>query len=358
VIDSAGINGFNQEYQEAMNQLGVLTFSSTEAGLPNEFYRRNAPLAWAFYPDLEHWQELYLSYVCQKVAPYPVRRYGNPPGEGAPNGEPRKFGMYYPIDQGEPGLQRFGDMMVDELGKCGVEPVVATYSNTGFAVDSNDRGTEAVEAVARFQQEGVTTVLYVGTETRFSNALDSVKYYPEIVIAGDLENDNNFIGRVNNQNAWANAWAMTYHIRINRLEDAPGYRAYKEGNPNGDDFGGVISRDYYRDNFHMFQGIQVAGPKLTPESIDKGFHAIPERESNDPYTPAFFFDPGDYTATKDAAEQWWDPDGVPTGGNQPGCWRMVNQGLRSLAGKWRGKDDVFRNPSDPCTGFGGSINTR
>ncbi|MGH2760365.1 MAG: hypothetical protein ACRDKJ_12510, partial [Actinomycetota bacterium] len=250
------------------------------------------------------------------------------------------------------------EALIDDLADCGVDPIPSTYSKSGYAVDSDDTGTEAIEAVARFRDAGVTTVLYVGTETRFGNAADAIKWYPEIVVAGDLENDNNFIGTVQNQNAWRNAWAMTYHVRINRLEDSPGYRAYKEGYPSGDDFGGVFARDQYRDVFQLFQGIQVAGPRLTPASVNKGFHAIPERASTDPFTPAFYFDPDDYTSTKDGAEQWWDTNGRTATSNQPGCWRMVREGRRFLAGNWEGGDDAFRDRADPCTAFGGSIRQR
>ena len=364
VIDAATFNGFNQEYQSALTRLGVLTFSSTEAGLPGEFFRQNAPLGWGFWPDVEHWEDLYASYVCQKVKPYPVSRFGT--RSGAPNGQPRKFGIFYPQDIDEPGISLFADLLLDDLADCGVHPIEATYPESGWAVDSADSGTEATEAVARFQSEDVTTVLYLGVEGRFTNAADAVRYYPELVIAGELDNDNNFIGQTQNQNVMRNAWAMTFHIRINRLEDSPGYRAYKEGDPAGAanpaDSAGVSARDQYNDHFMLFQGIQVAGPKLTPERVDEGFHAIPERSSTSPYSPAFFFDEGDFSSVKDAMEQWWDPGGRSRGGgtpsNRPGCWRVVREGTRFQAGRWEGKDDVFRNPNDPCTGFDGSIKIR
>jgi hypothetical protein len=109
----------------------------------------------------------------------------------------------------------------------------------------------------------------------------------------------------------------------------------------------------------LFGAIQVAGPRLTSRSIDQGYHAIPEHQSTSPYSPALFFDPGDYTFVKDAAEQWWDPQGQappgsPTSG-KPGCWRMTREGARSLAGRWPKGDDVFRRPNDPCTGYDGTI---
>ena len=359
VIDHATFNGFNAEYQQAMTQLGVLSFASTEGSLPASFYREVAPLAWAFYPDIEHWSEMYASYVCQKVLPFPVRRFNQ--GNGSPNGEKRKFGMWWTNDPATPDLTYFADITREKLIKCGVDIAEeATFSHSGFAVDGNDTGTEATQAAARFSSRGVTTILYMGgVETRLSAAADGARYYPEIIIAGDLDVDSNAIGRLQNQNVWRNAWGQTFHVRINRLEDSPGFRAYKEGDPGGDDAAGLFARDSYRDIFMLYQAIQVSGPKLTPEKIDAGFHAIPERASTDPFVAAFFFDSGDYTSVKDSAEQWWDPNGRPVGGGaQPGCWRMVREGKRYLAGDWEGGDVAFKNADDPCTAYGGSFRLR
>ena len=359
-IDGATFGGFNQEFDEAMAQLGVLVFSSAESGLPAALYRKNAPLAWGFFPDVEHWAALYSTYLCQKVVPNPVHRYGNPSGVGPPNGAKRKFGLWYTVDPGAKPVTMFANLVKQQTSKqCGLTGVEATYSRDGYAVDAGDTGTEGAEAAAKFQQSGVTTILYLGgTETRLAEALDAIKYYPEIVVAGNLSNDNNFIGQVQNQNAWRNASVMTFHVRINRLEDSPGWRAYKEGDPSGDRNSGVWARDQYRDHFMLFQGIQLAGPKLTPQSVDKGFHAIPPRLSSNPYSPALYFDAGDYTMMKDAMEGWWDPEGRSTGSNQPGCWRLVSAGRRYTAGHWPHKQDVFLNPADPCTAYGGSIRAR
>jgi hypothetical protein len=364
VLDEATFGGFNEEYDTAMNQLHVLTFSSSQGSLPNSYYRTNAPLSWGFYPDVEHWAALYSTYVCKKVAPYPVSHYGNPPGAGPPNGAKRKYGLWYTVDPGAPQFTTFAQLVKTQLRtQCGITGVDATYSRDGYAADSGDTGTEGAQGAAKFQGAGVTTVLYLGgTETRFSDSADAVRYYPEIVVAGNLANDNNFIGSVQNQNVWQNASASIYRVRINRLQDAPGYRAYKEGDPSGDDSAGVVARDEYRDNFMLFQGIQIAGPRLSPESVDQGLHAIQPQLSTSPYAPALYFDGGDYTMMKDAMQGWWDPQGHPfnpTGGAQvPGCWRLGVQGKRYTAGHWPAGDDAFRDRNDPCDGGGGSIRTR
>jgi hypothetical protein len=149
---------------------------------------------------------------------------------------------------------------------------------------------------------------------------------------------------------------------MNRLQDSPGYTAFREGNPRGDDLAAFYAREAYPDHFMLFGAIQVAGPRLTSRSVDQGYHAIPPHQSSGPYSAALFFDPGDYTFVKDSAEQWWDPQGQPPTGaatsTKPGCWRMTRSGRRSLAGQWPKGDDVFTNRSDPCTGYGGTISFR
>jgi hypothetical protein len=362
VLDEATFGGFNQDYDTAMAQQKVVVFSSTLGSLPGSYYRKTAPLSWAFFPDVEHWAALYSSYVCQKVAPNPVSHYGNPPGVGPPNGTKRKFGIWYTVDPGATKFTEFARLVMSEIKtQCGIVPVEATYSHDGYATDASDTGTEGAQAAAKFQGAGVTNVLYAGgTETRFSNSTDAIHYYPEIVLAGNLANDNNFIGQVQNQNSWQNASVMSYVIRVHRLEDAPGYRAYKEGDPSGDRGGGSFAADDYRDHFMLFQGIQVAGPRLDPQTIDQGFHAIQPKLSSNPYSPALYFDAGDYTMMKDGMEGWWDPQGHPdSGGNgQPGCWRLPLGGKRFTTGHWPPGDDAFKHPDDPCTNYGGSIRVR
>ena len=357
VMDETEDGGYNVEFATALAQLGVLSFSSALGSLPNTFYRKVAPLAWGFYPDIEHWAAQYGSYVCQKVAPYPVRRFGNPPGAGPPNGQRRRFGLWWTTDQGRPEYRQFADLVKQKLRKCHANVVSeATTSYSGYSVNGADRGTEAAQAVAKFQQANVSTVIYMtGEEGRFSAAAGAVHYYPEIVVAGDLVTDGFFAMSFQDQDVWQNAWGTTFALREGRSEETPGYRAYKEGDPSGDNTAGYYGAIYYRDYFMLLTGIQVAGPRLTPTKIDEGFHAIPEKSSDNPYVAALYFDANDYTSVKDSAEQWWDPHATESenGGATPGCYRMVNQGRRSLADKWTGGDQAFRNPSDPCNQYNG-----
>jgi hypothetical protein len=361
VIDQAGFGGNNEAYTQAMAGRGVLTFSSTEATLRNAFYRESRPLSWGFWPDVEHWADQYSTYVCTKVAPYPVSHYGRNQGQGAPNGQPRKYGLFYTNDPDEPGLQHFAALVKEQLRqRCNVTGVERSFPESGYTVDGSDTGADQTQTAVAFQQNEVTTILYLGgVESKLSAALAAQQYYPEIVLAGDLSNDHNFVGTFQNQDSWKNAWATTFHIRKGKREETPGFQAYKEGYPSGPhQRDGGRAEEYYFDHFMLFVGIQAAGPRLIPEQVEAGFHAIPERASSDPFVAAFYFDPNDYTAVKDSAEQWWSVTDRPPGSNEPGCWKMVREGRRFIAGTWPAGDDAFVNQADPCTGFSGGINLR
>src|SRR5207302_8019824 len=99
----------------------------------------NAPLSWAFYPDIEHWAAMYSSYVCQKVAPFPVRHYGSASGAGAPNGQKRKYGFWSTTDPAYSSLRLFSTLVKKQLAACGVIPTAEhTFSVNGYVQNAND----------------------------------------------------------------------------------------------------------------------------------------------------------------------------------------------------------------------------
>lgn len=358
-IDLALFGGNNEEYVDALASRGVLVFSSVISTHVAEFYQRNAPFAWGFWPDIEHWAKSYSTYVCTKVNGGTAIHARPPQGERDLHGihnAPRKYGFFYTTDAGQPGLIHFRRLVKKQLAACGIQPAAeGSFPQSRFIINNNDPGTDQQAAVANFIDKGVTTVLYLGgVEGKFSTHAHARKYYPEIVLAGDLFNDNTSNARFQQQDVWRNAWAVSYQVREDRQEERFGYRAAKEGDPNLDEDAAGFAAEFYRDFFMLFQAIQVPGPELTPTKVDQGFHAIPARHSENPYIAACFFDPGDYSCVKDAMEIWWDPEGRRPNSNQPGCWRMVEGGQRYLAGTWKGDDgDVFAK-KDPCQGRGGS----
>jgi hypothetical protein len=188
--------------------------------------------------------------------------------------------------------------------------------------------------------------------------MNESRWYPEIVMAGDLTNDLGGPATFQDQTAFRHAWLVTQQLREDKRDDVPCKNAFREGDPFGSQDDEGRSCDLYRSFFMVFRSVQVSGPFLTPDAVDQGNHAVPKLPSGDPYTAACFFDAGDYSCVKDSHEEWWDPD-APDPDNDPGekgCWRMVNEAKRYLAGTWEGTDkDVFKNPKDPCNNVVGTV---
>lgn len=354
VLDLAFFGGYNEVYAEAMTRRRVSVYGSFQA-IANDYYRKNAPFIWSFWPDVEHAADMYVSYVCQKIAPYTVSHAG----DDAMNAKPRRYALMYTSDEDFAGLRYFAELAKVGLRNCpnGAHLDIAEdsvlYSRNQYQVDSDPAAaTEARNNIAKMKGRQVTTVLWLGGyETHHSLAAKNESWFPEWVVAGDGLNDAIDNGRAQQQDVWRHSWIVSTYLREDKTSSSPGRQAFREAAPDGHPNDEDEANSRYRAFFTLFKAIQVAGPELTPATVDQGHHAIPRQSSLNPFVAACFYDPGDYTCVKDATEVWWDPDAPDPAENVNlrGCYRMVRGGQRFLSGTWEGGDrDVFANASDPC----------
>jgi hypothetical protein len=328
---------------------------------PNSLFKSYAPYLWSFWPDQEHQAEMFKDYFCKRIAPFKVDHSGN----SADMGTQRKYGFLYTTDPGAPGLTQFAHLAKSELMQ-GCPNVSAplnfskndyTYSRNGYATDTNPTAaSEAQTNVQKMQIDGVTTILWLsGYETQTSQAADAAGWHPEWVLAGDLLNDQTEEAQAQQGNAWKYARIMTNQLRDDKAADSPCRDAIKEGDPYATNYDQNRACGIYRPFFMLFRGIQVAGPYLTPQSVDQGNHSLQAVQSTDPYLASCYFDPGDYSCVKDAEEEWFDPSapdpngGAANGNTGMGCWRESEGGKRYIAGKWTQTDPAFVASSNtPC----------
>jgi hypothetical protein len=331
---------------------GVINTSGSDPHA-NGFYRAYPKLVWGFNPSADLQAQTFSSFICAKVAAWPASRSGNP-GE---NGQPRRYGLIYSADPSQPGLAYVAEQVRAQVSTCGV-----TFIASGSVPVAGNAGppasgdvSYAVNNMAKFKQQGVTTVIWPGGyESNQSAAAANLNYFPEwITWGGDQVFDHQGNGQVQDQRAWAHAWNVTPDLALPANGAETGcVDAYQSVNP------GASSQDlttyvchprwsYYDDIRQLFTGIQVAGPQLTPDTVDQGFRAIPARAGSGPYQPACYYVPGDYTCVKDAMFQWWSS---AAGGNaNSGCYRMIAGGARFLRDRWPGGNlQDQQTQSDPC----------
>src|SRR5690348_15887693 len=105
-----------------------------------------------------------------------------------------------------------------------------------------------------------------------------------------------------NQTVWSHAWVVTYNALKPGIKASLCAKAIEEVDPNVgfDENWTCNGQHYYEDLRQLFTGIQVAGPRLTPSSMDQGFHAIPAVRSSNPQVPACYYDVNDYACTHDS----------------------------------------------------------
>jgi hypothetical protein len=347
----------NDAYLEAMAKRGVLNFGSF-LGRGQEFFQTFPKLIWGYSPPLELQAQSYASYVCKNIKGYPVSFAGD-----EFQGRPRKYGLVFTTDPDQSSYRELKNLVKEHLDACGVQiseevtfPVGCLAANNGTDA-GGAAATYAREGIAKFQSQGITTILWPGcVESKLSAEANRAQYFPEWVVLGDAVMDGHTATNYQTDGAWQHAMAVSYVTRIGDLEAEPCFIAFKDADPS------APNRDVrnracalYQNLRQLFIGIQVAGPRLGPTSIDRGFHAVPKIASSSTNVPACFYNEGDYSCVKDMVVLWWDPNTTPPNGSEPGCYRMPQEGKRYIVGQYPdGEATSFWNrQTDPCNGYGG-----
>jgi hypothetical protein len=344
-------------YNTYMAEHGVLNFGSV-AGRSASVYKHANGKQWGFKPPIEYSAAQYANFVCNSIVNKPVSDAAGT--VAAQVGKPRKFGFLYTTDPAFEGMTDQALLSMELIKKqCGISYITKTYDHNSYSVDNERTPDYAVQIALDFQTAGVTTILWpAGYEDKISAAMNPLNYYPEFVLGDDDQHASNNGESFQNQKVWAHAWIVTsqvYDPPPNKRICAIEYRTVDPGAPSSDVQN--FACDYYNDLRQLWTGIQVAGPVLTPQTLDQGFHAIPIVESTDPRLPTCFYLPNDYTCVKDSTIEHWDGAAQSEGSRNPGCWRMVRDGKRYLPGKFPKTNLMqMKNPKDTCNNFSQAAN--
>lgn len=353
VISYASFAGAADYYLKYLALRGVLNFGSV-IGRSESFFQQYPKLIWGYPPPIEQEALSFSATVCRNLAQHPTSFTG----AGIAHGIPRRYGLVLTND---PGFQSFTAeaqlVRSDIRSQCGIaipDADVVAFPTNGYTIDNGNTPQYAVNNMLKLKSDGVTTILWpVGLETKQSAAATQLGYNPEWVLGDDQFQDATTVAQQQDQGQWAHAWIVATVPKRTTLQQDLCYQAYREADPNAAD---SDVQNYacinYNDLRQLFTGIQVAGPRLGPFSIDKGFHAIPAVSSTDPRVPACFYNLNDYTCVKDAMLEWWDPTAAGYGTSNSGCWRMVSGGRRFLVGQSPPGDLAgLRTSSDVCNNW-------
>ena len=305
--------------------------------MQSSFYRASAPYLFGFRAQGEDQARIFASYICKKLADRPARHAGDPTYRNTK----RKFGIF--SSSGDPNnLNKFLPEQLEQ--QCGIKNLMKGNSSNPGPSDS-----------VQMKTANVTTALLIGggsiPPAGLQGATDA-GWLPEWVIQSGYSYegpDSAEIARTYDPIQWRSAFGISMDYRRDLYRNQSWYAAYKEACSGCPEPSSKYTPYIYDALKMLFHGIQAAGPRLTPENLDKGLHAIPQIGSTNPYKPAAYFAPGGYSYLKDAMEIWWDPQGQTEPTAPIGCFRLPRGGQRFRSGEWIGDDgDVFNDPSHPC----------
>jgi hypothetical protein len=340
-------------YLQTMARRGVLNFASI-ARRSQEFFSSYQRLIWGYLPAAEYQARQFGSYVCQKVVNKPATFAGP-----AFQGQPRKLGLYHTTDPGRPDLRLFKDLVVKEIQACGGKFESTQVFPSACCVQDNRYSPDyAATAMAGFQSRGITTVIWPGgVESNGTKAAGAIGYQPEWIIAGDGETDGSNFGQFQDPVVFNNhAWTVSNAAYIPPIQESICFQAHREADPASPENDLRFMCELYPDMRQFFIGVQVAGPRLGPTNLDKGFRAqLPKVSSTDPQVPACFYDPGDYTCVKDAIAMWWNGSGKSANDDTAGCWMLTEAGKRYVGTSWPAGDvTAQRGGADTCNNYNAS----
>jgi hypothetical protein len=293
-------------------------------------------------------------YIGKRLAGKPAKWAG----DAALQAQTRKFGLIWTSGAGsatDPARKDARDFYVQRLSKFGT----GLAKDVSYNTDLSKAGEQSTNIIAQLKAAGVSNVAFMGdalTMIFITKEATRQAYFPEWLISGYNTSDSTFFGRSYDQAQWRHAFGVSplwlfwtdVTLSIGYVEyhhacaDAP---AAMGKCAQGDEGKLACCNRWQIEAF--FNGVQIAGPKLTTQSFTQAMYNAPPA-GGAPKVPTYYFTPEDPTAIKDFMEIYWDPTGAAQDevGNQ-GVGRMmkVEGGRRYRLGDWPATEPKAFDPN-------------
>jgi hypothetical protein len=343
--DNSAGGGF--DYYEQLARLKVIS-APTRPSQITPYQRQWSPYVWQYTMAVDDIMRNLGEWGCVRLAGANATHAG-----GDLPTKKRKFGV---ILQQESADNPLSTKPIEEaLAACGEQPVIVSYGATSY----NDP-SKATNVILQMKQENVTTIIclcHMSGVKVLGAAASSQVYYPEWIVStyglGDFNYAIRTLGPPPEQRV--HLMGITVQPRQVKVVDDPVQWAWKESDPSANELKPISgSMEYndteYRSMLLLASGIQMAGPRLTPETFAAALEKTVFPNPDTPHMQGHVgFSPRSHSMTIDAAEWWWsDTDQSPYTDESSGTICYVEHGARRTLGKWpkRESDPLFTGPCD------------
>jgi hypothetical protein len=346
----AVLNGANQTpaWSDELTAHGLMCLGNCSLAVPESFIKDHAPYVFSYAPTPEQGSQLTAALIT-KLLNGKNAEFG---GDAVKN-KKRVFGVvHYDTIDGQQ-TQAFAKLK-DDLTKGGVK----IAADLPFLLDLAKAQENARTEIAKLKDAGVTTVLFTGdplTPSSLTKEATAQNYFPEWVIGSNVLVDIALFGRTYDQEQWKHAFGLALTPTRTNQDAREAYTLYKwwAGKPPPNNTYGVIIVDPAT----LFTGLQMAGPKLTPETFAAGMFRAPIAGGT-PLNPTISRGhhglwPGtDWGGSDDTGILWWNPNAVgedEVGTVGKGLYEYTKMGKRYTLNEMPSTDPGLFDPDTSIT---------
>lgn len=309
-------------FQDQLSRLGVVNLGGWH--FFDEFSRAQRPLHYDALMGGQYQAELAGEYWCKKLAGHRAQYAG----DAALQQQQRKTAIIVQENELNRASAEHLKSIIDRCDPNGA--IIDTY-----AADTTTAASQSTSAIARFKQEGITSVLWFSDPVApvyFTQQCTQQNYFPEHVLVGSGLLDYDAIAQRYDQRQWRHAFGPSDIADWPGLENTDGAAVWRRGGGEGrPPYDGVdLPWSYLA---IIAAGVQQAGPNLNPATFERGVLTLPATGGSR-YEPLADFGRGDYTAASDAREVYWDPNATSPINGERGAYVSLNNGKRYTYGEW------------------------
>lgn len=344
-LDVAGqVNADFPVYRSHLVRSKIITTTVEAPSLTPQELLESSPYLWQFNPTIEETQSGFVEFACKNL------RGSAEYGGADVQTKPRRYAILRQEDPNVPAVPR--DVLVRGLAACtGEAPETADLGEDCGDARSSD-SINAAERMQALRTGGVTTIVLLGMSSNCPHQVAGrIGYHPEWAIVPTLVDhyDESMGAAAADQNKHtfgilpSNKW-----LGIGE----PVYQAVNASDPRTGSWAPVslqVVRPSYQQLSMLAAGIQMAGPRLTPESFAEALEQtrFPNPGAAGPrwYQARVGFAPADHTFVDDLGVWWWDNTVKSSWGEAGGgglCY--VQRGRRWLRGQWPADLELQQGP--------------
>jgi hypothetical protein len=351
---SIGGPGQTSAYEDELARLHVLCVGCGSSATYGAL-KQNAPYIWADLPSTTTLLNTAASYVIDQLNGKPAIWAGN----AAWHHRTREFVVVNEVaDPPAPGEQQLAAQLTKRLTDAHVR--FAIRHALTYTLDLSTLPQEAATLASKLKASNATTVVFAGDPIMpiyLTKACAKVGYFPEWLITGTLFTDTSTLGRYYDQSEWAHAFGISSLGVPTSIQTSEAYTLYRwwygaKTTPPATRTAQVLLPALQQ----LFDGIELAGPHLTPSTFAAGLFRAPPA-GGQPTTPLQAYgDQGapptpSYSSPADYTFIWYDP--TARGPNEEG---VEGTGLvRYVDGGERYKADTVPASHVPMFRMAGSV---